>query len=82
MILVVDARETARGQLLAVEPDVLDLGRASSGSIFMLRNWIYGTIVQESALQVAKGFSLGRGRAHLPLLTNDKGPLDDGHQVP
>ena len=36
-MLVVDAREIARGRPLAVEPDVLDLGRASSGAIFMLR---------------------------------------------
>ena len=81
-MLVVDAREIARGRLLAVEPDVLDLGRASSGAIFMLRIWNYGTIVQESAPQVAKVLGLYRGRAHLSLLTNDKVSSDDGHQVP
>ena len=36
-MLVVDAREIARGRLLAVEPEVLDLDRANSEAISMLR---------------------------------------------
>ena len=42
-MLVVEARETGRGRLLAVEPEVLDRDRAASGAIFLdgmcLKSW-------------------------------------------
>ena len=37
-MLVVEAREIGRGRLLAVDPEVLERGRAGQGAMFILSN--------------------------------------------